>query len=101
VSDPNDKVADVAGRGPDPQTRTGATSNSAAAKLAGTPLGAALGAISSIPREQLLEFLVTGVRALFSQGSPSYRSAPSARPPADRPSTSTNDRPTNTTERSE
>jgi hypothetical protein len=50
--------------------------------LAGSPIGAALGALGSIPREQVVGFLVTGLRSVFGQGaSPTYRSPP-ARPPA-------------------
>lgn len=54
-------------------------SSPAASMLAGTPLGAALGALNSIPREQILEFIVSGVRAMLGQGSPpTYQSAPPA-----------------------
>jgi hypothetical protein len=63
-------------RGLEPALRNGAPSAAPASVLAGTPLGNALGAISSIPREQVLEFLVTGVRALLGQGVPTYRTAP-------------------------
>jgi len=65
-------------RGLEPQARNGAMASSAPSALAGTPLGAALGAISSIPREQLLEFLVSGLRSILSPGAPAYR----ARPPS-------------------
>ncbi|MEO7732087.1 MAG: hypothetical protein ABIY55_14025 [Kofleriaceae bacterium] len=47
--------------------------------LAGTPLGNALGVLGSLPREQVLQFLVTGMRALLGQGSPTYRAAPVSR----------------------
>lgn len=64
-------------RGLEPSpTRNGAPSSSPTSMLAGTPLGAALGALSSIPREQILEFIVSGVRAVLGQGSPTYRPAP-------------------------
>lgn len=70
-------------RGLEPaQTRNAASANSPAPALAGTPLGAALGAFSSIPREQILEFLVSGLRAVLGHGSPpTYRPAPVHRPP--------------------
>ncbi len=67
-------------RGLDPQARTGAPPSLAASMLAGTPLGAALGAISSLPREQLVEFLVSGVRSIFSHSSPTYRARPATPP---------------------
>ena len=47
-----------------------------------SPIGAALGAIGTIPREQLLEFVVGGLRSIFAQGSaPAYRSRPAPAPP--------------------
>jgi hypothetical protein len=56
--------------------------SSPASMLAGTPLGAALGALNSVPREQILEFLVSGLRAVLGHGSPpTYRAAPVHRPP--------------------
>jgi hypothetical protein len=63
-----------------PPARNGAP-GSPASMLAGTPLGAALGALSSVPREQILELLVSGVRAMLGQGAPTYRAAPLHRPP--------------------
>jgi hypothetical protein len=57
--------------------RNGAPASSPAATLAGTPLGAALGAFSSIPREQILELVVSGLRSVLGQGAPpTYRPAP-------------------------
>ena len=64
-----------------PPTRNGAPGSSPASMLAGTPLGTALGALSSIPREQILGFLVGGLRAMLGQGAPNYRAAPLHRPP--------------------
>lgn len=56
--------------------------SSPASMLAGTPLGAALGALNSVPREQILELLVSGLRAVLGHGSlPTYRAAPIHRPP--------------------
>jgi hypothetical protein len=47
-----------------------------------SPIGAALGAIGTIPREQLLEFVVGGLRSIFAQSSaPAYRSRPTPMPP--------------------
>lgn len=64
-------------RGLDPApSRNAAPSTSTASVLAGTPLGNALNAISSIPREQVLGFLVTGLRAVLSQNAPTYRARP-------------------------
>jgi len=64
-------------RGLDPApSRTPAPSASAVSMLAGTPLGNALNALSSIPREQVLGFLVTGLRAVLSQNAPTYRARP-------------------------
>jgi hypothetical protein len=61
--------------------RNGAPPSSPASTFAGTPLGAALGALSSVPREQMLEFVVSGLRAVLGQGSsPTYRPAPIAGP---------------------
>jgi hypothetical protein len=58
------------------------TSSPAASMLAGTPLGAALGALNSIPREQILELIASGLRAVLGHGSPpTYRPAPVQRPP--------------------
>lgn len=70
-------------RGLEPaQPRNAAPPSSPASMLAGTPLGAALGALNSIPREQILEYLVSGLRAVLGQGSPpTYRPAPVHRPP--------------------
>jgi hypothetical protein len=46
-----------------------------------SPIGAALGAIGSIPREQILEFVVGGLRSIFAQSSaPAYRSRPMPAP---------------------
>jgi hypothetical protein len=56
--------------------RNGAPIATPASTLAGTPLGAALGALGSIPREQILEFLVTGLRAVLTQTAPVYRGRP-------------------------
>src|ERR1043165_1830565 len=51
--------------------------NSPASMLAGTPLGAALGALNSMPREQILELIASGLRAVLGHGSPpTYRAAP-------------------------
>jgi hypothetical protein len=62
--------------------RNGAPPSSPASMLTGTPLGAALGALTSIPREQVLEFLVSGLQAVLGQGSrPAYRPAPARRTP--------------------
>jgi hypothetical protein len=59
-----------------------APSSPAASMLAGTPLGTALGALNSIPREQILELIASGLRAVLGQGSPpTYRPAPVHRPP--------------------
>lgn len=71
-------------------TRNGVPPSSSASMLAGTPLGAALGAISAIPREQILELVVTGLRAIMSQSAPTYhaRPAPTASPAAKHPSVS-------------
>src|SRR5262245_55770356 len=66
-------------RGLEPaQVRNAAPPSSpAASMLAGTPLGAALGALNSIPREQILEFIASGLRTVLGQASPpTYRSAP-------------------------
>lgn len=52
--------------------RNGTVPPGTPAPTAGTPLGAALSALGSIPREQILDFLVTGLRALMSQGAPTY-----------------------------
>lgn len=60
--------------------RNGSPGASPAAMLAGTPLGNALGALSSLPRDQVLQLLLTGMRALLGQGSPTYRAAPPNRP---------------------
>jgi hypothetical protein len=61
--------------------RNGLPPSSPAAMFAGTPLGAALGALSSMPREQVLEFIVSGLRAVLGHGSPpTYRPAPTAGP---------------------
>jgi len=60
--------------------RNSAPGGSPASVLAGTALGNALGALSSLPRDQVLQILVTGMRALLGQGSPSYRTAPLHRP---------------------
>lgn len=62
--------------------RNGPAASSSASALAGTPLGAALGALGSIPRDQILELLVSGVRAMLGQGAPIYRTAPLHRAPA-------------------
>ena len=48
--------------------------------LAGTALGNALGALSSLPRDQVLQILVTGMRSLLGHGAPIYRTAPLHRP---------------------
>lgn len=56
--------------------RNAAPSTPAASMLAGTPLGNALNVLSSIPREQVLGFLVTGLRAVLSQNAPTYRPPP-------------------------
>jgi hypothetical protein len=61
-------------------TRNGAPIAAPASTLAGTPLGTALGALSSIPRDQILEFLVTGLRAVLSQTAPMYRARPAPIP---------------------
>jgi hypothetical protein len=62
--------------------RNGAPPSSPTSMLAGTPLGTALGALTSIPREQVLEFIVSGLRAVLGHGSPpTYRPAPVRRPP--------------------
>jgi hypothetical protein len=44
--------------------------------LGGSPLGAALGALGSIPREQIVEFLVTGLRAFLAPNAPTYHLRP-------------------------
>lgn len=67
-------------RGLEPQVRTRGPASSVAAAFAGTPLGAALGAISSVPREQLLELLMNGLRSVLSPGSPPYRARPPSPP---------------------
>lgn len=47
-----------------------------------SPIGAALGAIGSIPREQVLEFVMGGLRSLFAQRAvPAYHSRPKPAPP--------------------
>ena len=68
-------------RGLEPaQVRNAPPPSSPASMLAGTPLGAAMGALNSIPRDQILEF-VSGLRAVLGQGSsPTYRPAPTAGP---------------------
>ena len=58
--------------------RNGAPSSSLAGMLAGTPIGAALGAVGSMPREQILEFIVNGLRSVLSHSAPTYH----ARPPS-------------------
>ena len=60
--------------------RNGSPGASPAAMLAGTPIGNALSALGSLPRDQVLQLLATGMRVLFGQGSPSYRAAPLHRP---------------------
>jgi len=60
--------------------RNGSPATSPAAMLAGTPIGNALSALGSLPRDQVLQLLATGMRVLFGQGSPSYRAAPLHRP---------------------
>ena len=54
--------------------------SSASSMLAGTPLGAAMGAIGAIPKDQLIQFLVSGVRSLLSQPAPVYRVPPPRSP---------------------
>jgi len=49
--------------------------------LSGSPLGAALGALGSIPREQIVEFLVTGLRAFLTPSAPTYHLRPMPVPP--------------------
>ena len=45
-----------------------------------SPLTAALGAIGSIPREQILEFIVGGLRSVLTQRGPSYLTRPAPAP---------------------
>jgi hypothetical protein len=47
-----------------------------------SPIDAALGAIGTIPRDQLLGFVMGGLRSIFAQSSaPAYRSRPTPVPP--------------------
>jgi hypothetical protein len=41
-----------------------------------SPITAALGAIGSIPREQLLEFVVGGLRSILTHKAPTYHARP-------------------------
>ena len=60
----------------DPSTRAGA------ATAPTSPITTALGALGSIPREQLVEFVVGGLRSVFAPSSPpAYRSRPAPAPP--------------------
>jgi hypothetical protein len=64
-------------------TRNAARSSSSldASPLGATPSGATLG---SIPREQIVAFLVMGLRSLLGQGAaPTYRAPPIRRASAD------------------
>lgn len=44
--------------------------------LGGSPLGGVLGALGSIPREQIVEFLVTGLRSFLTPSAPTYHLRP-------------------------
>jgi hypothetical protein len=64
----------------DPTTRSNlppsAPSPTSTASAATSPLASALGAIGQIPKEQLLGFLVGGLKSLMSQSGPNYLTAP-------------------------
>jgi hypothetical protein len=45
-----------------------------------SPFTAALGAIGAIPREQILEFIVGGLRSVLTQRGPSYLTRPAPAP---------------------
>jgi hypothetical protein len=45
-----------------------------------SPLTAALGALGSIPREQILEFLVGGLRSVLTHRGPAYHTRPAPAP---------------------
>ena len=49
-----------------------------------SPIAAALGAVTSIPREQILEFVVGGLRSMLTQRAPTYLSRPAPSPTAER-----------------
>jgi hypothetical protein len=57
------------------------SARSATAPAPTSPITAALGAIGSIPREQLLAFVVGGLRSMLSQKPPTYHARPAPAPP--------------------
>jgi hypothetical protein len=56
------------------------STRSATATAPTSPITAALGAIGSIPREQLLEFVVGGLRSILTQKVPTYHARPAPAP---------------------
>ena len=64
----------------DPTSRShvppSATSPTSAASAATSPIVSALGVIGQIPQEQVLGFLVGGIRSLLSERGPTYLAAP-------------------------
>lgn len=46
-----------------------------------SPLDTAIGALGSVPREQLLPFIAAGLRSVLGRQPPTYRSRPNPPPP--------------------
>jgi len=68
----------------DPSSRTTTPPAPTSPTSPTSPIAAVLGAVTSMPREQILEFVAGGLRSMLTQRAPTYLSRPAPSPTAGR-----------------